>query len=226
MSNKPRKKKAKKDNPDYIKLTGVLKMHYDGFKFDRKLSTFENSAHKQYNNMLREYLLDCQSRDFTPTKEHVEQRCQQIMEEIEFQKSLKGESENRENPDMVDQSIEAMDFLEIITRQDELNNQLDYVCLKVLGIIPLRGLTKKEREWVEECYKGNGETDSDMFRVTLMSVNVSEQISEKKQEKINDYVKRVARRDFKLFIQSKGLDTKFKYKLADKIKDFWLDGGI
>jgi len=231
MSNKIRKKKIKNKlakNSGYLKLDGVLLAHYNGFKFDSKLSKFKNSNHKKFNNMLRDYLISCQKNEFIPSKELVEKKCTEFNQEIDEMNSRKENNLEVENPKLIDFSIRDMDFLPIITRQDQDSN--DYngrkVYLNVIGIISLRNLIKKEIDTLIECFKEDGEYEDGFFKINLMNVLISEEIDEEKQDKINSYLKRFSRNKLKKHFKKKGIDTEFNYSIKDKIKDMWVDGGI
>lgn len=211
----------------YIKLTKKLTKQYDKYKISRDLAIDDNELHHQFNIRLRNFLVSCQEKEFFPSDEFIEKKCIEIKQNITLELSYKNRDNKIINPENIDFSIKSMQFLPIVTNQNVKNN-ITTMHLRVIGLIPIDNLSNKEIELIEKCFEYCGETEKEnmVFKITLLNVPVSSRISENKQEQINQYLVRTARDTFKTFLKKHNLSIAFKYHLKDRIKDFWLDGGI
>jgi len=147
--------------------------------------------------------------------------------EVDEETETNSINNEREDACLADHVIKEMDYLPIKTEQDEKGELLPYPYLKIYGIISVNGINKTERNWIEKCFNAPFDDNYGAITVLLMSVPISNDISEQKQEKINKYCQRIARNVFKRFMMKEhGLSTGFNYKIKDKIMDYILDGSI
>lgn len=217
------------------KITASMLKHqwkyiYDNTKYHRKTSQHSNNErHQVFNNALLHYLYECQENQYLPSKDKMEGVGIKLLAESEQKISMGGADSNRFSVERIDGSLTEMIFAPILTDHDE-KGPLETTYLIVYGIVSIKGLTKSEQEIFSLCYKNNAEYDEsfDAIKIRLMQLPVSiKEISEEKQDAINDYCLRVCR-DYlnKYLLSEKQLDTKFKYGFIQKMKDKWLNGTI
>lgn len=215
-----------KNKKPYIKLKAAWQKHFEGLRFDPKLAINKNKYHTVYNQRLREFLIDCQKKDFLPSKDYLTNYCEKLQSEVRQVLSLNGAKEDRLDAKLVDLSLANMEFSNAIFTHDD--NGVEYNCRRYVlwGLVPIKGLTEGEREWILGCFSNDGKLQEDFLTVTLIDVRFSTPINEEKKDKINSYGKRIARDSMSKYLALKGYDTGFNYTLMQKIKDKWLDSGI
>jgi hypothetical protein len=203
---------------------------YDNTKYHRKTSKFANNErHKVFNNSLLEYLYKAQENQYLPSKNKMESLGIKLLAETEQKLSMGNADKDRFSAEKIDGSLTEMTFAAILTDHDE-EGPLETTYLIVYGIVSIKGLTKSEQEIFELCYLNNSEYDEsfDAIKIRLMQIPVSiENITEEKQDEINEYCLRVSREFMRNYLKKeKKMDTVFKYGLVQKLKDKWLDGSI
>lgn len=198
--------------------------HYRGFKRGLEKHERLDPANKIFNDLLHDLLISKQKISFLPSKEYMSEECVRLAKKAEYLASLNGAQKDRLDFDMIDRSLENMDFLPIMRKKE--GDDTDNWYLFVIGLIPLKGLTHREQSLLSECFNLPINEDEGVLQITLMNAKVSSFISEEKQNLINLYLRRIARSKFNKFAISRGEGTSFKYGWWQKLKDFWLDGGI
>lgn len=204
---------------------GYLK-HYLGFKRGFHRNEILLPLNKVYNSILHDYLVECQKKSFLPSKEFLTEKCMEFSASADYISGLNGATFDRVDYVLMDHSIDNMDFLPLLRNKKSARDNSEYVCLEVIGLIPLKGLTKAEQNLIAACFNETVNEDEGVVQIILLDVMVSSVITEDKQDQINGYIKRIARQKFKQFALDNGSSTPFSYGAIQKIKDFWLDGGI
>jgi hypothetical protein len=200
--------------------------HYLGFKRGFHRNEKMMPINRVYNSLLHDYLVECQKKSFLPSKEFLTEKCMEFSVNADYISGLNGSALDRVDYVLMDNSIDNMDFLPLLRNKKSVRDSSEYVCLEVIGLIPLKGLTKIEQGLIAGCFNEVINEDEGVVQIILLDVMVSSVITEDRQEQINSYVKRIARQKFKEFAMANGSSTLFRYSVIQKIRDFWLDGGI
>jgi hypothetical protein len=217
----------KKEKKKYIKLKNEWQKHFDGLKFDEKLSKNKNKYHDIYNKSLRSFLVECQEKEFFPSKDYMTNFCQELQTDIKKQISLNGADVDRKDYNLIDLSIDNMDFTEAtFTHTEDGEQYKNGGRLVIFGLIPVKSLTENEIGLINRCFLNDGKINDYFLTVTLIDVIFSGSMTENKMDKIKSYIKRVAREKFNKFANDNNEDTGFKYSRIQKLKDSWLDSGI
>lgn len=200
---------------------------YDKYKIQKGLSRFSgNERHRIFNNLLLNYLFECQENQYLPSKDVMDIKAGALHGESENILALGDVEKDRLDIHKMDIALQQMSFAPIQTDHDE-RGDLEQPFLCVFGLVSIKGLTKNERLYICDCFKADYNQDYDAINIVLMKVPLCGAISEEKQDRINAYCLRVARMVLDEYLKREiNQSTGFKYPIWQKIKDKYLDSTI
>lgn len=221
-SKPPRKKRKKILSTGERYLNNSWLAMYNQMKFVDQMLTDKNGnmkkSHVLFNKLLLEYLVDCQKESYLPSKDALEDKCQEIFYFASNKVQFTNIEPNRMELDHLLDAIESAS-LEVFNKKQEDGK---YIVDGYL-IVDCRNLSQDETNYVIKKFNANYDNELDSLTYQCLEYPIRQFLTAQKERKVRDFCVKKGKQDLiRLFNNDFQLTMKIEESILERIRDKWL----
>ncbi|KAA1254662.1 hypothetical protein F0M16_10370 [Vibrio cholerae] len=220
-SKPPRKNRKKILSTGERCLNNSWLAMYNQMKFVDQMLIDKNGnmkkSHVLFNKLLLEYLDDCQKESYLPSKDALEDKCQEIFYFASNKVQFTNIEPNRMELDHLLDAIERAS-LEVFNKKQEDGK---YIVDGYL-IVDCRNLSQDETNYVIKKFNANYDNELDSLTYQCLEYPIRQFLTPQKERKVRDFCVKKGKQDLiRLFNNDFQLTMKIEESILERIRDKW-----